>query len=139
MFAGIDDHSDSFEKGQAFDLFQELEKNTPDEIRSQRGHFRIAVKAAVTMRAANTSDLLAFKVKGVTGDISESGCGLLLPIPGRVGDIYRLEFERSKIDLPMIFARCVRARLVREGAFEGGFRFFAPISLPRTLSGNAGT
>ena len=137
MFDDLNPDTDSLETNQAFNLFQELECNTSEELRSQRTHFRISIKARVTMQAANTSDLLDFKVKGVTGNISEGGCGLLLPIPARVGDIYRLEFEQAKIDLPMTFARCVRSYLVREDAFESGFRFFAPISLPGNLSGGA--
>ena len=91
------------------------------------------------MRSANTSALRDFRVNGVTGDISESGCGLLLPVPARVGDVYRLEFERSKIDLPTTFARCVRSYLVREDAFECGFRFFSMISLPNNLSAAGGS
>ena len=74
--------------------------------------------------------MLKFKVKGVTGDISEGGCSVLLPIPVPVGDVFRLHFDRSQLDLPMTFARCLRCRLVREDAFEAGFVFFKAIALP---------
>ncbi len=118
----------------AFDMLQELERNTPEELRRQRAHFRLAIKAGVTLQPGNASELLHLKVKGVTGDISEGGCSALLPIPPRVGDIYRLQFDRKALDLPLTFARCVRCRLVREDAFEAGFRFFSNICLPESVS-----
>lgn len=130
MFNHLDSNSGPFDDTQASELFRELEKNTPEEILRQRGHFRVTVKAGVTLHSATTSELLAFEVKGATGDVSEGGCGLVFPVTIRAGDVYRLEFERAKLDLPVTFARCIRCRFVREGVFETGFRFFTPISLP---------
>jgi hypothetical protein len=119
----------------AFHLLEELERNTPDEIRRQRAHFRLSVKAAITLLPGNISDTLKFKVQGVTGDLSEGGCRALFPLPPRVGDIYRLEFDRKALNLPLTFARCVRCHLLREDAFEAGFSFFSPISLPERVLG----
>jgi hypothetical protein len=59
----------------------------------------------------------------------------LLPLPLLVGDVYRLQFERNTLDLPLTFARCVRCRLVREDAFEVGFAFFSAICLPEEAVG----
>lgn len=115
----------------AFEMLQELGRNTSEEIRRQRAHFRRAVKVGVVLQAGNASEILAFKVKGVTGDLSEGGCSALFPIPPRVGDIYRLLFDKASLDLPLTFARCVRCRLIREDAFEAGFAFFKPICLPK--------
>lgn len=126
-----------FNDEEAFGLLQEMESNTSDELRRQRTHFRIAIKAAVILRAGNSRELVSFKLKGVTGDISEGGCSALFPLPIHVGDIFRLEFDRAAIQLPLIFARCVRCRLVREDAFEAGFAFFNAISLPEHLSESA--
>lgn len=122
--------SGTLSKDEAFAVLQELSGNTPEEIRRQRAHFRMAVKVAVVLQPGNSGKLMTLKVKGVTGDISEGGCSALFPIPARVGDIYRLSFDRSALDLPITFARCVRCRLVREDAFEAGFAFFTPIQLP---------
>lgn len=127
----------SLNQDQAFELLQELGRSTSTEIQRQRAHFRRVIKAGVVLQGGNASDLLKFRLKGVSGDISEGGCSVLLPLPPRVGDIYRLEFEREIIDLPLIFARCVRCRLVREDAFEAGFAFFKPIVLP-TRAGRTG-
>jgi len=132
MFDSLDSTSGSFGKDEAFEMLQELEHNTSDEIRRQRAHFRLAIKTGVVLQPGNASERLSLKLKGVTGDISEGGCSALFPIPVKVGDIYRLEFDRKTLDLPLTFARCVRCRLVREDAFESGFTFFSSIVLPET-------
>ena len=132
MFDDLNQSSESINSDEAFDLLQDLGRNTPDEIRRQRAHFRVAVKAAVVLQPGNASELMNFKVKGTTGDVSEGGLSALFPIPPRVGDIYRLAFDRNVLDLPLTFARCVRCRVVREDAFEAGFAFFTPIALPET-------
>ena len=130
MFDELDGNQQTPDGEQLFDLFQELHQNTPDEIRRKRTHFRVTIKAGVTVQAGNTSQLADLKIQGVTGDISAGGLCALFPMPLNVGDIYRLQFDRDKIDLPLTFARCIRSRLVREDAFEIGFRFFSPIALP---------
>ena len=137
MFEDHDQSADSLSSNEAFDLLQDLERNTPDEIRRQRAHFRLAVKAGVVLQAGNASDMLSFKVKGVTGDISEGGLSALFPIPPRVGDIYRLQFDHNLLKLPLLFARCVRCRVIREDAFEAGFSFFSKISMPEGLEANS--
>ena len=126
--------ADRLNEDAAFHMLQELEQNTPEEIRRQRTHFRLAVKARVILQPGNASQLLTLKIKGITGDISEGGCSVLFPIPPAVGDVYRLQFDRTVLDLPLTFARCVRCRLVREDAFEAGFAFFSPICLPEDAS-----
>lgn len=133
-----DDLTDgSLNDNNAFDLLQELEQNKSDEIRRKRAHFRVAVKAKVTLQPANASQMLDFKIQGTTGDLSQGGCQLLFPVPINVGDIYRLQFDRTELDLPLTFARCVRCRLLREDAFEVGVTFFSPVSMPANLYARA--
>lgn len=134
MFDGADEQDGFFDEGQAFSLLQELEQNRSEEIRRQRQHFRITLKAGVLLQPGNASELLEYKVKGVSGDVSEGGCSILFPIPANVGDVYRLQFDRKVVDLPLIFAQCVRCRLVHGDAYECGFRFFSQISLPENLA-----
>jgi len=130
MFDAPDRQPRTIADDQAFDLLQELERNTSDEIRRQRAHFRLAIKAAVVLQPGNASQLLSYKLKGTMGDISEGGCSALFALPIHVGDIFRLQVDRNAVALPLLFARCVRCRLVREDAFEAGFAFFTPITLP---------
>ena len=138
----LDDSNESLgalQQDDAFAVLRELEANTPEEIRRQRAHFRLSIKAAVILQCGNTSQLMSFKVKGVTGDVSQLGCSVLLPIPIQIGDIYRVQFDRKMLDLPLTFARCVRCRLVREDAFEAGLAFFTPIELPEQVASNEGS
>lgn len=123
---------------QAFDLLKELEQNTPEEIRRQRTHFRVTVKAKVILQSGNASETTRLKLQGITGDLSEGGCRILFPLPVMVGDIYRLTFDRKVLDLPVTFARCMRCHMLRDDAFEVGFRFFNVISLPENMAADAG-
>lgn len=121
------------------DLLSELEQNRSDEVRRQRQHFRLQVRLRVTLQPANASALLTLKMQGTTGDLSEGGCCVLFPMPVQVGDVYRLTFDRTQLDVPLVFARCLRCRLLREDAYEAGFRFFAPLTLPDHVPGAVAT
>lgn len=114
---------------EALDAMAEIERNTPQQIKTMRSHARITVRAKVTAQPANSSQRNSFQTQGVLGDISCGGCLILFSDPLSVGDIYRLSFDRSVLDLEPLFARCLRCRLVRENAFEAGFSFFHSIDL----------
>jgi hypothetical protein len=117
------------DEDQNFDLLQDIERQTSDKIRKQRAHDRICIKTKVILQSGNSSDLLSFKIQGITGDVSEGGCRAMFPIPIQVGDIYRLQFDREQLDVPLVFARCMRCKLVREDAYEAGFSFFSPLKI----------
>ncbi len=139
MFNETTEPTGTLDKDEAFAVLRELERNTPEDIRRQRAHFRLAIKAGVILQSCNTSELLSYKLKGVTGDISQGGCSALFPVAVRVGDVYRLQFDRRVLDLPLTFVRCVRCYLVREDAFEAGFAFFAPICMPENVAASSGS
>ena len=136
MFDELEESAHALNGDEAHEMLKELERNTTEEIRRQRAHFRLVIKSGVVLQAGNSSELLSFKVKGMTGDVSEGGCCTLFPIPPRVGDVYRLEFDRRVLDFPLTFARCVRCRLIREDAYEAGFAFFKAIALPENVTAN---
>ncbi|MFH2000444.1 MAG: PilZ domain-containing protein [Planctomycetota bacterium] len=115
-------------------LINEMELNTTEEIRRRRSHFRYAIKTTVILQPANASQLMDFKVQGMTRDISSGGVGALFPVPVGVGDVYRLQFNRADFDLPLVFARCLSCAFVREGAYSVGFKFFSTITLPENFS-----
>ncbi|NWG72702.1 MAG: PilZ domain-containing protein, partial [Parvularculaceae bacterium] len=102
---------DLFQDGEVVELLTELERNTSEEIRMRRAHFRVQIKAAVVLRPASASEQMKLKLQGVTGDLSEGGCLTLFPLPVSVGDVFRLEFDRKILNLPLTFARCVRCIL----------------------------
>ena len=114
-------------------LIQELERNTPEELRRQRAHFRVTVRARVIVQPGNASQLASLKLQCTVGDLSEGGCRLVAPGPLAVGDIFRLTFNPAELPLALTFARCMRCQLLREDAYDVGFRFFSSIALPETL------
>ncbi|MEK6797389.1 MAG: PilZ domain-containing protein [Planctomycetota bacterium] len=134
MFDELSEKQPLLDGDEAFAVLRDLERNTPSEIRRQRAHFRLAVRAGVVVQPGNASEMMKLRVQGVTGDVSEGGCSILSPIPLRVGDVYRLQFDRQLLNLPLTFARCVRCRLVREDAFEAGLAFFVSITLPEEMA-----
>ncbi len=114
----------------AFELLKELEQQTPEEIRRQRSTHRVELRAHVLIQPGNTGEILKLKVKAVLADLSAGGCRVSSPLPLRVGDVYRLTFDREDLDLPLTFARCLRCRMLREDVFEAGFQFFSSLHLP---------
>ncbi|HOW69698.1 MAG TPA: PilZ domain-containing protein [Phycisphaerae bacterium] len=133
MFEAIENGPASKDITDALEFVEDLERNTAEEVRRQRSHTRFQIRTAVTLQPGNSSERNKRQVSGTTADISEGGGKVLLPEPCGVGDIYLLSFNRQELDLPITFARCVRCSLIRENAFEVGFRFFAPVELPAAL------
>ena len=115
----------------------DLERNQADAVKRARSSTRIRIKSKVVAQPGNSGDRLKFKIQGITGDISSGGCQILFPIPLRVGDIYWLTFDRTDLNLDSAFARCLRCRLIREDAYEVGFKFLEPIDVSDAVaSGN---
>ncbi len=111
------------------ELLKDLERQSIEEIQKLRAHERVDARVDIDVRPGNASDYAIATIKATTSDISEGGCGMVSTVPIGVGDIYRLEFDRKKVDIPVVFARCVRCRLLRESAYEVAMAFFTPISL----------
>ena len=127
MFDDLEDNSKQQAKG--FELLQELEKNKSEAIRKMRSHERVSIKSKVIIQSGNTSQLMDFKIQGITGDISPGGSQMLMPLPLNIGDIYRIKFDENMLNLPMTFARCIRCKLIREDAYEVGFIFFSQLNI----------
>ncbi len=111
------------------DLLKDLERQSIDEIRKLRAHERVDTKIRLVIQSGDSSRLGSIRSQAYTSDISSGGCSVISTTPIGVGDIYRLSFDHSQLDVPLVFARCVRCRLLREDAFETGFAFFTPIVL----------
>ncbi len=115
-------------------LLSELEQQTPEAIRKLRTSERHEISVPVLIKPGNASDSHKSAVNAVTGDVSSGGCQVMSEIPLNVGDVYKLDFEKGELDLPTVYARCLRCRLVREDAFECGFAFFNQIKLDEVSS-----
>jgi c-di-GMP-binding flagellar brake protein YcgR len=114
----------------AVEMLTEIERSTPDEVRRQRAHDRIQIRAKIIVQPGNTSQRTELKLQGITSDISRGGCQALFPLPLQVGDIYRLQFDQAAIAIGPVLARCMRCRFVRDDAFEVGVAFLQNIELP---------
>jgi len=112
-------------------LIKDLERQSIDQIRTLRAHERVEAKVRVVLQPGNSSQLRELRVQGVTADISEGGCSAVFPVPVMVGDVFRLQFDPKGIDLPLVFARALRCRMLREEAFEVGFRFFSSVRIKK--------
>ena len=129
MSENRDEASGSVLDDLGFDLVSDLERQSADNIRKLRAHERIELRLGVVVRPGNSSEVARFAARGKSVDISEGGMCVLLPTPLTPGDIYRVEFEDDDVDLPLVFARCLRSRFVREGTFEAGVSFFNKVPL----------
>jgi c-di-GMP-binding flagellar brake protein YcgR len=124
---------------EALEAIAEIEQSTPENIKQMRSSARISIRAKVIAQPGNAGERNSFQSQGVLGDISYGGCLILFPDPLRVGDIYRLSFDKSVLNVEPTFGRCLRCRLIREDAFEAGFSFFSPIDLSKVATQSAST
>ena len=111
------------------DLIAELERQSLEQIRQVRAHERYSSKVSVELRHGNASAKEDLLLCGKTNDISEGGCSVVFPSALLPGDIFQLTFDSKAIDLPVVFARAMRCRFLKEGSYEMGFRFFTPVVL----------
>ena len=58
----------------------------------------------------------------------------LLSRPLLAGDMFWLDFDSAEIPLGAQMSRCLRCRMVREDAFEVGFRFMNDVDLRSIVS-----
>ncbi len=110
-------------------LLKDLEQQSIEEIRKLRSNERMDTKVRLVIQSGDSSRAGQLRAQAYTSDISASGCCVISSVPIGVGDIYRLSFDSSQLDVPLVFARCVRCRLLREEAFEAAFAFFSDVSI----------
>lgn len=134
MFNEVHDQ-DVFSMSGAIESLCELESNNRQAIVQQRACERLDINAKVTIRPGNGSQRQSLMIEGLTGDVSDGGCRVLLPRPVMPGDVFWLSFDDAHVKIGSLFARCVRCRLVQEEAYEAGFRFFNDIDLRNAIVG----
>lgn len=120
------------------DLLDELERQSVSEIRKLRAYERVEIRAEVCIQPGNSSQLGEQPILATTRDVSAGGCLVHAPSPIGVGDVFRLQFDQTLMDLPLVFARCIRCHLLREDSFEAAFSFFSPIELGTSVKKSSG-
>jgi hypothetical protein len=94
-----------------------------------RFQMRLKLSIFLTQRGATKGQLRA-----ECEDISESGMGLVLAEALQVGNDYWIAFDKEPIEIPgPVHARCVRVRMLDQGKFETGFRFYNGLILPGSV------
>ena len=129
---------DFFGMSDALQALSELERNTDAAILAQRSSERIDIQARIFVRPANASQRHQFTIEGVTADVSNGGCMALFSRPIMVGDMFWITFDDERLRLGSLFARCLRCRMVREDAYETGFRFLNDVDLASALTSSEG-
>jgi c-di-GMP-binding flagellar brake protein YcgR len=135
MFDGEIDHL--LGSMDAIEALRELSGNHEQAVIAARASERIELQTQVVVRPGNASQRGEFAYETVTVDISDGGCMLLSPAAVLPGDIYWLEFTDDQVRLGAMFGRCLRSRFVREGVYELGMKFMAPIDLRSAISAPA--
>jgi len=120
---------DVFEISDALESLHELGQNTHAAFVAQRASERLDIRTKVAIRSGNCSARHLSVIHGVTQDISNGGCMVLTTQPILAGDIFWLVFDDSHVSVEPILGRGMRCRMVQEGTFECGFRFFEEIDL----------
>jgi len=110
------------------ELVKELASNTAAEVQANRLHPRFTVQLPVAARPGNFSDRGRGNVMGRTIDVSQGGCMVIFEQSIHVGDVYALDIDRRNTKLPLIYGRCVRARMLHDDAIEAGFAFFTALA-----------
>lgn len=129
MFEPQDDLQFGAQSASDADLVREIERQTQREIAKLRKHERRARNVRVDLWPGNSSAANDVHLVGRTNDISEGGCAAIFPAAVLPGDIFRLGFDSEVVDIPLVFARALRCRMLNEGSFEVGFRFFNQVRL----------
>ncbi len=119
---------------EADSLIDELSKSSSDAVKKLRSQARQSLRVKVFVEPASMSARNGVRLQGVTGDISSGGTQILLARPLAIGDVYQISFERSELDIPPVYALCLRGRTVRPDAYEAGLRFLEPVTLPSSSS-----
>jgi len=132
------DHADILPDGLDMEMLSDLQRQSREQITKLRKHARWEISAPVKLRPGNFSASEACHIEGTSVDFSSGGCMANFPVPVPVGDVFRMELDNKELDLPLVFMRCLRCRLVREDVYEAGFSFFNPIALPDQNTDDSG-
>jgi hypothetical protein len=126
-------NDDVFAATGPLEALNELAENTSEAIVRQRASERLEIRTKVVIAPGNSGQRHEFAAEGLTADLSCGGCKILVGRPVAVGDIYWLAFSDDHLAIGSVLARCLRCAMVREGAFEAGFRFFHEVDLASAL------
>ena len=117
----------------ALEALRELEQNTDQATATRRSSERISIRTEIVIRHGNASQRSEMAVAGITADLSNGGCLVLISRPLYPGDLFWITFDDDVVRIGSLMARCRRCRYVQEETFEVGFSFLAPVDVRASL------
>ena len=98
----------------AYQLFEELQLNQPAQVLENKSDEESAIRIAVKIAPGNASEREGPPDTAVTSKIGKLHVVIACEFPLLVGDVYRLEFERERLDIGPVYAICRRCRMLHE-------------------------
>ncbi|MEM6980146.1 MAG: PilZ domain-containing protein [Planctomycetota bacterium] len=123
--------SRSPDRGFKADLLRKELAGLKDDSIALRRHARHKLQHDLQIYGGELSE--DSKIEGVCRDISQSGLGAVTHDAPAVGENYWLIADDFEPMQSPVHAMCVRCRLLPSRAFDAGFVFLSPITLPDDL------
>ncbi|MHC4077298.1 MAG: hypothetical protein ACYST0_02520 [Planctomycetota bacterium] len=114
---------------ESFKVLEELELNQPKDVVEARRVDEVEIKVTVWVEPGNSSERSGQKLAGTSSRVSRMSVTTVFPQPLKVGDIYRVTFDRDSLDLSPCYALCTTCHFVNEDAFKSTLNFFAPVEI----------
>lgn len=110
-----------------------LERKSQSGIAKLRAHVRRTQRVTVQLWPGKSGAQEALHLVGRTNNLSSGGCAAIFPKAVLAGDVFRLAFQSESIEIPLVFARALRCRMLSENTFETSFHFFDEVEVePKT-------
>ena len=114
---------------ESFKVLEELELNQPKDVMEVRCVDEVEVKSTIWVEPGNASDRDGHKLVGMSSRIGKMNVTTVFSRPLRVGDVYRITFDKEALDLEPCYGLCRRCRFVNADTFESMLTFFAPVRM----------
>ncbi len=125
--AAMFDDPENLDPEEAYKLLEELQLNQPAQVLENKSDEESAIRIAVEIAPGNASEREGPPEIGVTSKIGKLHVVIACEFPLLVGDVYRLEFERKRLDIGAVYAVCRRCTMLHEDRFEARMSLFTPI------------
>ncbi len=114
---------------ESFKVLEELELNQPKDVMEIRCIDEVEVKSTIWVEPGNASDRDGHKLVGMSSRIGKMNVTTVFSRPLRVGDVYRITFDKDVVDVESCYGLCRRCRFVNADTFESMLTFFAPVRM----------
>ena len=125
--------NDELNQEEALNLLEELELSKPEDVAELRRIDSFPFKCEATLLPGNASEWKECENQGMTRQISKRSILAVFKKTVSVGDVFRVQFDPEKLDIPHVYALCERCRIVGDQGYEAFLSFFIPIEFPADM------